>query len=343
MTDSIVQVIENPVTVQVIVGQVMASGAGGGGDGISALTGDVTASGSGSVAATIAAKAVTLTKMADVATDSLLGRGTAGEGTPEVLTPSQVKAILALAAVATSGSASDLGSGILPAARLAEPRLGPTRFFIFDDMETLSVPTGGGWVYSSSGSGSSQSAIVPIDEVSVGWVKLAIGTNITSRSSRVIGSQSINFAAGQAKYRGRGQLGVLSDGTNTIVTRIGFIDSSFAESANGAFFRYVHSANGGLWQAVTRANGVETWADTGITAAALITSVFEVEVDASIPQAVFKIDGAVVATITTNIPSGAAQSTGAGFYVQRTLGAVLVPTALQWDYQSVEQVLAGRT
>lgn len=248
-----------------------------------------------------------------------------------------------LAPVATSGSASDLSTGTLPAARLAEPRIGPTRFFIFDDMETLAIPTGGGWVYSSSGSGSSQSAIVPIDEVSVGWVKIAIGTSITSRSSRVIGSQSINFAAGQAKYRGRGQLGVLSDGANTIVTRLGFIDSSLAESTNGAFFRYVHSANGGRWQAVTRAGGVETMADTGVTAAALTTKLFEIEVDASVPQAVFKIDGAVVATITTDIPSSAAKSTGAGFYVQRTLGSVLVPTAVQWDYQSVEQALALRT
>lgn len=58
-----------------------------GGGGITALTGDVTASGAGSVAATIAADAVTYAKMQNVsATDKLLGRSTAGAGDVEEIT-----------------------------------------------------------------------------------------------------------------------------------------------------------------------------------------------------------------------------------------------------------------
>lgn len=58
-----------------------------GGPGIqrSALTGDVTAA-AGSNATTIATAAVTLAKMADLATDRLIGRDTAGTGVPESLT-----------------------------------------------------------------------------------------------------------------------------------------------------------------------------------------------------------------------------------------------------------------
>lgn len=56
------------------------------GNGITALTSDVTASGSGSVAATIANGAVTLAKMANIATATLIGRTTAGTGVPEALT-----------------------------------------------------------------------------------------------------------------------------------------------------------------------------------------------------------------------------------------------------------------
>lgn len=60
---------------------------GGGGSGITELTGDVTAGpGSGAQAATIATGAVTLAKMADIATDSIIGRSTAATGVPEVLT-----------------------------------------------------------------------------------------------------------------------------------------------------------------------------------------------------------------------------------------------------------------
>lgn len=58
---------------------------GGGGDGITALTGDVTGTGPGATAATIAAGAVSLSKMANMATASFIGRNTAGTGVPEVV------------------------------------------------------------------------------------------------------------------------------------------------------------------------------------------------------------------------------------------------------------------
>lgn len=55
--------------------------------GITALTGDVTATGPGSVAATIANAAVTLAKMANLAQDTIIGRATgAGTGVPTALT-----------------------------------------------------------------------------------------------------------------------------------------------------------------------------------------------------------------------------------------------------------------
>ena len=120
---------------------------GGGGSVSDGDKGDVTVSGSGAVW-TIDAGAVSLGKLADMATDSFLGRDSAGTGAPEVLTAAQARGILnvadgatasatdaslrdrathtgtqgaatitGLAAVATSGSAADLSAGVLPAAR----------------------------------------------------------------------------------------------------------------------------------------------------------------------------------------------------------------------------------
>jgi hypothetical protein len=57
-------------------------------------SGDVTSAGDG--AQTIAAKAVTLTKMADMATASFIGRNTAAVGVPEVLPIGTVKTMLGL-------------------------------------------------------------------------------------------------------------------------------------------------------------------------------------------------------------------------------------------------------
>lgn len=77
---------------------------GGGGGGISALTGDVTASGTGSVAATIANSAVTNAKRADMAQSTLSGRAAAaGTGVPTDLTPTQAKTLLAIANTDVSG------------------------------------------------------------------------------------------------------------------------------------------------------------------------------------------------------------------------------------------------
>ncbi len=81
--------------------------------------------------ARIADASVALAKLANIATNRILGRATAGSGVPEELTAAQVKTLLAiaagdvsgLAAVATSGSASDLGAGTLPAARIADGSL----------------------------------------------------------------------------------------------------------------------------------------------------------------------------------------------------------------------------
>jgi len=66
------------------------------GDQTITLTGDVTGSGTGSFAATIANSAVTLAKMANMATASVFYRKTAGSGAPEVQTLATLKTDLGL-------------------------------------------------------------------------------------------------------------------------------------------------------------------------------------------------------------------------------------------------------
>lgn len=66
---------------------------------ITGLTGDITASGPGSVSSVIANGAVSLAKMANIATSSFLGRSTAGSGAPEVLSTTIVKSLLDLSGI----------------------------------------------------------------------------------------------------------------------------------------------------------------------------------------------------------------------------------------------------
>lgn len=65
-----------------------------------------------------ASAAIALSKLATIADQTILGNNSGSTGVPLALTATQVRTLLGLATVATSGSASDLGSGTLPLARL---------------------------------------------------------------------------------------------------------------------------------------------------------------------------------------------------------------------------------
>lgn len=82
------------------------------GDQTITLTGDVTGTGTGSFAATIANNAVSLAKMATVATARFLGRTTAGTGDVEAMTGAQATALLS-DVVGDSGSGGT--KGLVPA------------------------------------------------------------------------------------------------------------------------------------------------------------------------------------------------------------------------------------
>jgi autotransporter-associated beta strand protein len=78
---------------------------------ITALTGDVTASGPGSASATIANSAVSLAKMANLAANSIIGNNTASPATPLALTGTQVTAMLDTFTTLLKGLAPASGGG----------------------------------------------------------------------------------------------------------------------------------------------------------------------------------------------------------------------------------------
>jgi hypothetical protein len=93
-------------------GAISASNLSGSNTGDQSLTGDVTGSGSGAISTTIANNAVSLGKMATMATASFLGRTTGGVGNVEVLSAAQSTAILD-AMVGDSGAGGT--KGLVPA------------------------------------------------------------------------------------------------------------------------------------------------------------------------------------------------------------------------------------
>ncbi len=162
------------------------------------------------------------------------------------------------------------------------------------------------------------------DSTAVGIILSSTGT--TSTGSARIGYLSsgniatVTLGIGVAMYETRAQLTQLSNTTDTFTLRLGFNDNSGGgDGADSVMFRYTDGVNGGRWQAVTRSNSTETLTDTGITADTGWHR-FTITVNAAATSVSFAIDGTIVATNTTNIPSGTARATGVGNCILKSLG-----------------------
>jgi len=170
---------------------------------------------------------------------------------------------------------------------------------------------------SASGTG----ATFTDDETESGRIGIAncrTGTTTTGRAGVISRADTVLFGGGRHRIRWDTKAAHLSDGTDTLTDRLGFLDSISGEPTDGCYFRYTHGTNSGKWEAVTRAAGVETATDTGI-AASTNWVCFEIEVNAAGTSVVFYINGSVVATNTTNIPTGG-NRTGFGAGVIKSAG-----------------------
>lgn len=225
-------------------------------------------------------------------------------------------------------AASDVGLGY------GSPR---NRFYAYTDCIQASGSTfTDHWATSYAGTGS-QPFSVPSVAGTLGVITLNLGTTTTGRASWADNSfQTIIMGQGQARFQSKFAIHVLSDGTNTYTTRLGFIDSATAESTDGCFFRYTDSVNGGKWQAVCRSNNTETAVDTGVTPVADAFQRFEIIVNAAGTSASFFIDGVQVGgAVTTNIPTGASRVTGYGAMGLKSAGTTST-SAGYIDYMEVE-------
>lgn len=201
-----------------------------------------------------------------------------------------------------------------------------------------SAVNGDDFTFTATGTSTSFGSLAIFGNNAAGILQLVLGTTTTGALSIACSLfTEILFGLGVTRFKARAKIKTLSTGTDTYVARIGFIDSVTVESTDGVFFRYTDSVNGGKWQAVTRSNSVETATDTGITAQIPNWNLFYIVVNAAGTSAAFYIDGTLVATNTTNIPTGASRDTGYGISVQRSAGTTSF-TALYYDYQWADLV-----
>ncbi len=200
---------------------------------------------------------------------------------------------------------------------------GPARFYAFSDCQV--AVNSSDWTFTVSGTGAIHSAVDFTDPNSLGALQSALGTTAAGRTSIASPSfATLQLGQGVSKFATRIRLAALSDATNTWTLRVGFIDSITAESTDAVYFRYSHGVNAGKFQAVTRTNNVETAIDTGITASISTTYKLELEVNALGTSVIFKINGAIVATSASNIPTANGREVGYGLSASKSVGTTAV-------------------
>ncbi len=131
------------------------------------------------------------------------------------------------------------------------------------------------------------------------------GDTATGRAHFASLANTVRLGGGRFRLRSDVYIGNLSDGTETFRVFSGLHDSTpDTDGFESIGFRYTHSLNGGRWQFVTRSASVETVSDAGVLVAAATWYALELEVNAAGTEVKAWINGVLVATHTTNIPTG---------------------------------------
>lgn len=183
---------------------------------------------------------------------------------------------------------------------------------------------------------SGTSATVSFTTVSIaalqhcGIGRLTTGTTTTGRAAlSTAGTDSIVVGSGAIKCTCMLRVPTLSIAGDAFIVQFGLFDSLTGASTDAIYFSYTHGTHAGDWAAeVINNNSANTASpiDTNVAVVANQWYRLHIEINAAGTEALFKIDGTLVGTVTNNavsgnLPSGTARATGFGVQIRKTAGA----------------------
>ena len=204
----------------------------------------------------------------------------------------------------------------------------------FSDCGTVAE---GGYLQAVSGTaasvGAASSSDIPSGSNWCGVLSLSTGTDTTGRAAQRTGTTIFNTALGQCIYQTVIAIPTLSDGTNTYTMRLGFKDTDGSDPTDGAYF--VIGGGNANFRCRTRAATTQTEVDSGV--AVVAATEYTLFVIMTTSAALFYVNNTLVANITTNIPTGWAQSYGAGAEIFKSAGgtARVFVCDMQLAYQNL--------
>lgn len=212
----------------------------------------------------------------------------------------------------------------------------PTRGYRFFD-DAMSVTSNPVFANVFAGAGAavlSRAAYAPTSQTwggaEVGIYGLALGTTATGRAAYITPTPETVLGFGVSRFSSATKFVTLSVAASRYVARIGYLSTATAEPVDGVYFRYSDNLNAGNMQCVCRAGGVETAVNTAQPVSAIAYKL-EIVVNAFATSAQFFMSGALVATVTTNIPKIITRPVGFGIAIIRSVGTTAT-TPVEFDY-----------
>jgi len=161
---------------------------------------------------------------------------------------------------------------------------------------------------------------------------LNTGTTTTGRAG--IGAHNnvnrLMLGGRQVIYETRVRVETLSDATNAFTSYYGLMDANAAGvPTNGVYFSYNHGVNSGNWTCTAIAAGT-TSLNSGVAVVANQWYVLRMVVNALGTRVDYFVDDVLVATATTNIPTGSGRQVRMVFKIEKSAGTTARTTSIDF-------------
>jgi hypothetical protein len=184
----------------------------------------------------------------------------------------------------------------------------------------LNAVNGTPFTATASGSGAAVSA------ASGGWsrpgvVKLSTGSTSSGKAAISTASSAILFGnGGGLDFEASVYLTATSNSSQRYQLRIGAIDTLTGDQTDGVYFEYDDSLSSS-WRIATANNSTRTKLATSVAVSTSSWISLRLVVNSSGTKADFYINGNLVGTITTNIPTAVGRETGLGILITKSVGS----------------------
>lgn len=213
-------------------------------------------------------------------------------------------------------------------------------------MATPTATTGGGGndlTVNATGAGTGAGMVASPAANRPGIVILQTGSTNTGRTSFYTNNtlNTIVLGGGAATLATDLFVPALSNSTDRFAALFGFYNTTSMTQTSGIFFLYdeggvsTGSAASANWQCVTANNSSRTYTTTSVAVSSTDFQRLTIEVNADGTSVDFKIDGATVATHTTNIPTGTSRPISWGYQLIKSVGTNSRTVRVDWSYAKI--------